>query len=203
VLDTVVRDNGDAGIAVSNDSSAVIDMTRVEHNGGSGISVVGAAATSAATIRRSVVSYNAQGGVAVENGPVFSAGSDVVVEDSTIANNNGDGVFVGGVHDGSASAGVRRNTIANNELSGVSVFSGGTNNVTAAIDENTFKRNGAGSVKCDGLGSFAHISRNFFVDSTAIPILLTVNGCQSATFQNNYGVQGVFSGTPPSNVQGF
>jgi len=201
VLDTVVRDNGGPGFSMITDATAVFDNVRVEHNGGDGIYFAAGSSRATATIRRSVLSHNGQAGVAavLPSKPAFT---HLVIEDSTIANNDGDGIFAGGILDGNVEATVRRNTVASNAYSGISAYTGGVGGIVAFAVENTFSDHPTSHTKADGTSVSVFASRNDFRSGVGTPSFYTVNGASSITYQDNTGAGG-YTGTLPLKATGF
>ena len=185
ILDTVVRDNGGAGIALGVDASMLLDGVRVEHNAGDGVFVFSPVTGASATIRNSVLSYNGQAGVAAFM-PTAPATTRVVVENSLLSYNGGDGATVGGNTDGQVTGVFSRNVIERNGLSGISAFnlvSGGVSSVDTF--GNTFSGNGNSGVKVQGFPSQVFMGQNYFaVDEGA---LLKVSGGYLGSYGNNSG----------------
>jgi Right handed beta helix region len=162
VLDTVVRDNGGAGIIVSTDASMLLDGVRVEHNAGDGVFVVPSTSLADATIRNSVMSHNGQAGVAFTMA-ANPAVTRFAIESSAISRNGADGIFAGGNNTGQIVGVVRRNVIVGNGLSGISAFNlvnGGQSSVQTA--DNSFSGNGFYAIKVQGYPSQAYSSGNLF-----------------------------------------
>jgi len=162
VLDTVVRDNGGAGIVLITDASMLLDGVRIEHNASDGIYVTPIASHADVTIRNSVMSYNGQAGFAAT-----MSGSPAVtkfaIESSAISRNGGDGIFAGGNATGQIVGVVRRNVIVGNGLSGISAFNltnGGQSSVQTA--DNSFSGNGFYAIKVQGYPSQVYSSANIF-----------------------------------------
>ncbi len=195
VIDTLVRDNAQTGILVQADANTLIDHTRIEHNAGDGIGIVATAALTVATIRNSVMASNGQGGLAAFRPPGSSL-TQVVVEDSILSMNAGDGAFVGGVDSGGVETTFRRNTLARNGLSGVSVFDGASSglNVEAWLIDNTFVENPTAAIKADGGSAFGISGGNqFTVAGGLFYAFRSVNGGSNFTYGDN-------TGTPLGNV---
>lgn len=193
LVDTIVRDNAQTGVAVTTDASAVLESVKVQHNGGDGLFVLAVASKATATIRDSVFSHNGQGGIAAVRGN-SAASTEVMVETSSISNNGGDGLFIGGITDGYVHVSVSRSAIAHNGLSGVSVFDGTGSGglVLATLIGNRFHNNGS-AVKVDGASAHSLLSANTFVQLVG---LITVNGGVQETYQDNTGFPGGPAPTP-------
>jgi len=192
VLDTIVRDNIGAGVLVQTDASAVFDNFRAEHNAGDGVFVLAGRTIADATIRRSVLSHNGGAGVfaAIPPSPARTA---LVIEDSIMANNVGDGVTVGGISTGVVDAAVSRSAISGNGLSGVSVFA--TNGFASAeVTENTFGPHPISHTKANSL-AVVGVSRNVFAYANS-PAFHTTSGASTVTFGDNTGSGGGFGAAP-------
>jgi hypothetical protein len=188
ILDTIVRDNGGAGINLTVGASMLLDGVRVEHNAGDGVLVSSAVTGASATIRNSVLSYNGQAGVAGFM-PADPATSRVVVENSLLSRNSGDGATVGGATDGQVIGVFSRNVIERNGLSGISAFnlvSGGV----ASVDtfDNTFSGNGNSGVKVQGFPSQVFLGHNYFARDESS--LLKVSGGFLGSYGDNSGAGG-------------
>ncbi len=193
MLDTIVRDNGGAGVSLVGDATAVFDNLRAEHNAGDGVSIAGVTNHASATIRRGVLSHNGGAGVAATTPASGTGRTELVIEDSVVANNAGDGIFAGGLQSGVVEASVRHNSIASNGLSGVSAFIT-TGICRVHVTENTFSDHPINQhVKTDGTGSYVYASRNAFAEGL---VFESINGGATYTFQDNTGVY-AFVGTPP------
>ncbi len=186
LVDTVVRDNGQSGIAVLADATVLLDGVRLERNGGDGLQLKAASGTAVAVVRNSVSSFNGQGGIAALR-PSAPALSQVTVESSVIADNSGDGVFVGGIADGRSHGALTRNTIARNGLSGISAFDGfgGGLPVDVSAFENQFLDNGSSAIKADGPAVKSYVSRNNF--ASAVRNLVTQFETKNGAFQHSFG----------------
>jgi len=188
ILDTIVRDNGGAGVVLTVDASMLLDGVRVEHNAGDGVLVSSAVTGASATIRNSVLSYNGQAGVAAFM-PANPATSRVVVENSLLSHNSGDGATVGGATDGQVIGVFSRNVIDRNGLSGISAFnlvSGGVSSVDTF--DNTFSGNGNRGVKVQGFPSQVFLGHNYFARDESS--LLTVSGGFLGSYGDNSGAGG-------------
>jgi len=185
ILDTVVRDNGGAGINLTVDASLLLDGVRVEHNAGDGVLVSAPSNGANATVRNSVLSYNGQAGIAAFM-PPDPATTRIVVENSLLSKNSGDGAFVGGITDGQVLATFSRNTITGNSLSGISAFNTITSGVASVTTfDNAFSRNGNRGIKVDGFPSQVFLSRNYFAaDESAF---VQAHGGFFGTFGDNTG----------------
>lgn len=162
VLDTVVRDNGGAGIILITDASMLLDGVQIEHNAGDGVYITAIASLANATIRNSVMSNNGQAGfaAAMSGSP---AKTKFALESSVISNNAGDGIYAGGSGTGQVVGVVRRSTIVGNGLSGISAFNlvgGGQASVQTA--DNSFSGNGFYAIKVQGYPSQVYSSGNLF-----------------------------------------
>ena len=190
VLDTVIRDNGGRGFSMVTDATAVFDNVRVEHNDGDGTYVSAGSVRVTATIRRSVLSHNAAAGVAAISGE-NTAWTRLVIEDSTVANNAGDGIFAGGISAGAVDASIRRNSVSNNALSGISAFGPSgpstTGQVYVQAFDNTFADNSTSHVKGDGSRVTILIGGNEFSFQAPTPTFIMVNAAFPFTFQDNSG----------------
>lgn len=199
VLDTIVRDNGGAGIGINGDAKAVLDHLRVEHNAGDGLYVGASASVARADIRNSVFSYNGFSGVAAFI-PPGTATTEVVIEDSVVSQNGVDGIFAGGIASGFLVVTLRRNSIAGNGASGISVFSGGGGgHAEAHLTDNTFLKNALSETKADGTGARVFSSRSVF----ALELLngysfYTVNGGITYSWSDNVGYASTFGSSPSS-----
>jgi len=188
ILDSVLRDNGGAGINLAIDASILLDGVRVEHNTGDGVIVTATSDGATATIRNSVFSYNGEAGIAATM-PPHPATTRIVVENSLLSQNSGDGAFLGGISDGQVLAAFRRNVITGNGLSGISAFNSVAGGV-ASVDaiDNAFSKNGNNGIKVDGFPSQVFISRNYFaIDEGAFE---KKNGGFLGTFGDNTGNRG-------------
>jgi Right handed beta helix region len=188
VADTTVRDNDGAGIVLDVDATMLLDGVRVEHNAGDGVVVLSGPVGAKATIRNSVLAYNDQAGVAafMASG---TATTRVVVENSMLSQNGGDGAFVGGTGDGQVLGVLSRNVIERNALSGISAFNldaGGVSSVDAF--GNTFSGNGNHGVTVQGFPSQVFMDQNYFAVDEAS--LLKVSGGFLGSFGNNSGFGG-------------
>ncbi len=196
VLDSIIRDNGGRGVSMTVDASAVFDNVRVEHNGGDGVYIVASSTGTIATIRRSVLSHNAAAGVAAIM-PTSPAVTRMVIEDSTLANNGGDGVFAGGNLDGKVYAIVRRNSIAGNAFSGISAFNATPGPAAVEVDavENSFAGHATSAVKTDGNLVDIEVSRNEFNGGIG-PSFYSANGGAILTYGDNTGDSSSFGLLP-------
>jgi hypothetical protein len=185
VIDTLVRDNAQAGISVQADANTLIDHTRVEHNAGDGIGIVATTALTVATIRNSVMAGNGQGGLAAFRAP-GSGMTQVVVEDSIMSMNAGDGAFVGGVTSGAVRTTFRRNTLARNGFSGVSVYFGASgSSVVAYLIDNTFVDNPETAIKAYSLAVTVSSGNHFTLTSGLT--FESVFGGDNITYGDNTG----------------
>lgn len=201
-LDTIVRDNGGAGIAINVDANVVLDHLRVEHNAGDGLNVSASAAVARVDIRNSVFSHNGFSGVAAFI-PSGIALTEVVIEDSVISQNGVDGIFAGGISDGFLVVTLRRNSIAGNGSAGVSAFSGGGGGVAEVhATENTFLRNVLTATKADGPSVRVYLSHNVFAYALSGLSFYTVNGGQTLSWTDNVGYQ-IYFGTAISTQPRF
>lgn len=200
VLDTVVRDNGGAGILLITDASMLLDGVRIEHNAADGVYVTAIASLADATIRNSVMSYNGAAGLAVAMSS-SPAVTKFAVESSILSRNAGDGVYAGGNATGQIIGVVRRNTIVGNGLSGISAFNltnPGQSSVQTA--DNSFSGNGFYAIKVQGYPSQVYSSGNLFgwYENT----FWTGNGGLGAgagyqgTYGDNTGASGAFGPAP-------
>jgi hypothetical protein len=192
VLDTIVRDNGGAGIGVNGDAKVVLDRLRVEHNAGDGVYFGASASVARMNVSNSIFSYNGFSGVAAFM-PGGSAQTEVVIEDSVVSQNGVDGIFAGGVSSGYLVVTLRRNSIAGNGSAGISAFSGGGGGVAEVhATENTFLRNLLTQTKADGPSVRVFLSRNVFAYAASSMSFYTVNGGQTISWTDNVGYQTYF-----------
>jgi Right handed beta helix region len=203
VLDTVVRDNGGAGISVNGNTNVVLDHVRIEHNGGDGFNVSATSGFAQTDIRNSVFSHNGSSGVAAFL-PGAPAETLVVIEDSVVSQNGVDGIFAGGISDGSLVIALRRNSISDNGASGISVFSGGGGFSEAHLADNTFLMNSLSATKADGAGARVFSSGSAFARGVSVGgySFYTVNGGETFSWSNNTGY-GVNFGSSPSSYPPF
>ena len=201
MTDTIVRDNGAPGVSIVADTTAVLENVRVEHNAGDGVYISAVALRASATIRHSVLSHNGQAGAAAIN-TASPAGTWLVIEDSAIVNNSGEGLFAGGSSDGPIEAVVRRSTLAGNAYSGISAF---TPSPSASIQvdavDNTFTTNTTSQTKSDGAYVYVWLGRNEFQHYGYDTY--TVNGGVSYTYGDNSGTFGYTFGNAPIKATGF
>ena len=135
--------------------------------------------------RGSEAELRAQGSTLV-NMPPDPATTRIVVENSLLSKNSGDGAFVGGITDGQVLATFSRNTITGNSLSGISAFNTITSGVASVTTfDNAFSRNGNRGIKVDGFPSQVFLSRNYFAaDESAF---VQAHGGFFGTFGDNTG----------------
>ena len=160
--DTIVRDNGGAGFALTVDATMLLDGVHVEHNAGDGVFIFSNPAGTRATIRNSTLSYNTQAGVAAFM-PSSPATTRIVVANSLLSQNSGDGATVGGNTDGQVIGVFSHNVFERNGLSGISAFNLATGGISSVdIYENTFSGNGNRGVKVEGFTSQVFMGHNYF-----------------------------------------
>jgi hypothetical protein len=205
VTDTIVRDNGGAGISIAADSTAVLDNVRIEHNGGDGVFVAAVTSLAVVTIRNSVMAYNGQAGAAFTMA-AKPAVTRFAIESSAISRNGADGIFAGGNNTGQILGVVRRNVIVGNGLSGISAFNlvdSGQSSVQTA--DNSFSGNGTYAISVQGYPSQVYSSANIFEwgDNTFFTSgdLGAGSGYQ-ATYGDNTG-ESKASGPPPAPFSKF
>lgn len=197
VLDSVVRDNGGTGISMNADASLLVDRVRVEHNGGDGIYVAGANSP-VATIRNSVLSFNGAGGLAAAAPGNSSGNTSVTVEGCALAQNAGDGAFIGGASGGRTWVSLRRNSFHRNGLSNISAYgTASTANVDVLVSENDFHGAGTAAIKADGSSVIVTSSRNAHTQES-IPMFYTANGAGQYTYKDNIGNYSVIGPVPSS-----
>jgi hypothetical protein len=198
VADTVVQDNA-TGITAVGQVRVLLERVRVEHNAGDGIYLSGlGTAGPTATIRNSTSARNGFAGVTASL-PASPGRTQVMIEDSTISQNSGDGVFVGGVSNGVVGVALRRNSIAANAFSGLSVFvgagSGGLADVT--VVDNSFVGNTNAHSTANGAVNVDH-SRNAFSIVGTNTVFNTVNGAYQFVFGDNIGYNASTGSSPMS-----
>lgn len=191
LVDTVVRDNGQSGIAMLADARVLLDGVRLERNAGDGLQVRAVSGAAEAVIRNSVSSFNGQGGLAALRNaqPALVV---LTVESSVLADNAGDGIFAGGIANGGVGLAVTRSTLARNGLSGVSVFDGagvlgGT--LQVYLSRNQFSKNGSNAVKADGPLVQVAISGNSFANTGSNSYVVS-NGGDVLSYHDNSGAAG-------------
>jgi len=146
VLDTVVRDNGGAGVNVNGDlPSAVLDRVRSEHNGGGGFYLAPTPGSVGvrATIVDSLFTHNGTNGIAAES--IGGATVSIVVERSTMAYNGVDGFVATGPVGSSGVSTVSHSTLNDNGANGLSISAAG--NVRSNILANVTHRNGDSGIR--------------------------------------------------------
>jgi hypothetical protein len=165
VLDTIVRDNGDGGLAlVAQNASIVMDHVRSEHNVNVGfyMAPVVPATFARATISDSTFIYNGGNGIWADT--VGSATTNIQVERSTLANNGGDGLrATAGASLARAFATLTRNSIDQNGQNGILANGVVPGMVTVYATENSVNANtGAGifSTSSGSPGSYVSASGN-------------------------------------------
>jgi hypothetical protein len=153
VLDTIVRDNGGAGINVNGDIvKAVLDHVRSEHNQGGGFYLEPTAGSvgAMATITNSVFTHNGGHGIAANS--VGGATVTIVVERSIMASNVDSG-FVANVPVGSSGvATVRDSTLNDNGGTGLWILGAGT--IGGGMMANVAHRNSVDGIKFQDMSMF-------------------------------------------------
>lgn len=158
IEDTTVRDNSGYGIWAEGDIDVVIDRSRIEKNGNTGVRVLNGPRL---TVTNSVVTANLGfGGFRVDGDDGLSE-TVLSVSESSISQNSGQGVIASAPASGSiVRLSLVRNTINRNSATGVFMFAtSGT--LTAVVTDNAIVRNGGqGGVYPSGAGVSATIAAN-------------------------------------------
>lgn len=156
ILDTIVRDNGGAGILAAVDASSILDHVRVEHNGGGGIFIQSVSTLARAIVRDSVVAFNGSNGIWIASSG--SGSTSAQVEHSILADNGAAGLRISGA--GSIVwATATRNTIHGNAGAGVALTRAGAGNAIAIVSESQILLNSAG-ISADGSGAVMYAGAN-------------------------------------------
>jgi hypothetical protein len=161
LLETIVRDNGGAGISASGDIvQVVLDHVRSEHNGGDGfyLSPASGSTGALATVIDSVFTHNLGAGIRAES--VLLSTTSIVVERSALSNNSKDGFDFIAPGAGSGRATLIRNLINDNGGDGVLLQSAG-NQMRARIADNAFHRNSGFGMRTSG-PTFIQFNANTF-----------------------------------------
>jgi hypothetical protein len=204
VIDTIVRDNGGAGIRLAADASVVVDRVRSEHNASDGLYVANVSSAASATITDSVFAHNALNGIAADGIGSSTAIPDtlsITVDRSTLADNGGDG-FRGDSSPSHVVASLTRNVIQHNAFEGIELFTPLVNGILyATVADNAFADNADYGILCTGPHSaILHIARNVFAINRNGSIAQS-GACLIYSHQNNEGTGGT-SGTI-GNAGGF
>ena len=177
VLDTIVRDNGGTGIGVGADLPSIsLNHVRSEHNAVDGFHVAPAPGSlgAIATVADSVFTYNGANGIGADTLP--GATTTITVERSVMASNGGDG-FVVTESDGSGVATVSRSTINDNGGTGISM---GGNMQGTASDNVLKRNSGYGVLLSSALApsTFVTVAGNILVANLAGGIRATGTGAR-------------------------
>jgi hypothetical protein len=161
VLDTIVRDNGGAGINVVADLPSIsLNHVRSEHNTHEGFHVAPMAGTlgAIATITDSVFTYNAFDGIGAD---AVAGATITLVVDRSVMSSNGQNGFRAAVSAGAGVATLSRSTINDNGGNGISMQDG----IQGAASDNVVHRNSGYGILVSNTLSIVYstLSRNFLL----------------------------------------
>jgi hypothetical protein len=159
VLDTIVRDNGGAGIIIITDASTLLDRVRVEHNGGDGFYVVPASSGATVNINHSMFTYNGGNGIRADTLP--NSTTFVQVEGSNISQNGAAGFVASASQSGAlAHFALTRNTFHRNAGDGILTSNVSPGYSLGHVTENAISANGGSGIHAHGSGSDITVSAN-------------------------------------------
>jgi hypothetical protein len=158
IADSTIRNNGANGIHARESIRVVVDRTRIEHNGDSGML---AGNGTVATVTNSVLAGNVNSGMVIDSDDANSM-TAASVTDTSLSHNGSLGLWARAENAGSVvQLALTRSTVSSNSLGGVQMRSD-TGVVYAALTDNTIAHNvmQAGGVWAQGAGLRAMIDRN-------------------------------------------
>jgi hypothetical protein len=188
VLDTIVRDNLDAGITLlMTNGSVLIDHVRSEHNKFDGLHIAqnpGSGGANA-TIVDSVFTHN--GGNGIIDGTVAGAVTTVQLERSILSNNGGEGfrANVFAFADAVVLATLTRNAISGNGGDGVLISAVFPGFATGFLLDNSVQKSGGYGINANGSGAIVRASSNVAQSISGNGDMRCANGATIYTYGNN------------------
>jgi hypothetical protein len=158
ITDSTIRDNSSFGVWAQGSLELVMDRTRIERNGYTGLRIANGPAV---TVTNSVIAGNfGFGGVDIDSDDGASQ-TVVSITDSNVSQNSTQGIIARATNAGTiVRLAVARNTIARNGATGV-WMSAATGTLTAVVADNTIVRNfGSGGIYASGAAVSATIANN-------------------------------------------
>lgn len=182
VSNSTVRGGAGFGIRIEADATVIVDRSRIEGNGASGIA--GQSPGGRLSLTDSLVARNAASGVSVA---AISLGIwDVTVARSTIEGNGATGAVVAGGTDGTYRLAVANSVLRGNGAAGVRVNAGVGETATALVGDSRVVGNTAAGIECNvGGTAFVNAERNEVMANGTGFLRSATGNCTFRTMVNN------------------
>jgi hypothetical protein len=180
IKDSSIQDNGFAGLFVSGDMKFIVERTRIERNGHSGIDARDGANGSVAD---TLIAGNGNIGLLFgnqENGVTMA----LTLSGSRLHQNSGNGVNVGTGMPGTLRFQASDNVIADNAANGVVVSASGGGTVTATLRRNAIAHNNTHGVLVTSLGATLNVADNVVVANGSSGLVQSTSGVLNSMGNN-------------------